>query len=445
MTLIRMPLLTALMWLVMQPAAAASLIRDAEIEQALKQLARPVLQAAGLGPNRVRVLVINDSKLNAFVVDANHVFIHSGLITRLKRPEALQAVIAHELAHIANGHLTRRATNARVANRATAIGLALAAVAAVGGASEAAAGIAIGSQSSAQRLFFSHTRAEEASADQSALRYMARAGIDPAAMTEVLDLFRGQDALRPGRRDPYAMTHPLTSDRTRAVKGFVAGYKGHAKPTTPEANYWYGRMSAKLQGFLRNPKYVLRRPESKGNGEIAVLRRAIAYHKTPNIKKALAEMNVLLKMRPRDPYYHELKGQILLEGRQFGAAVTSYKNALALAPREALIEAGLGKALLAQGSKQAAGQALAILKRARSRDPGDPQMLRNLAVAHAKNGQNAMASVATAERYAVLGRFDDAVVHANRASGALPRGSSGWLRAQDVLNAAASAPKRRKR
>jgi len=423
--------------------AASILIRDAEIEQALKQLARPVLQAAGFGSNRIRLLVINSSKPNAFVVDANHIFIHSGLITRLKSPQALQAVIAHELAHIANGHLTRRAANARVARSAAAIGLALSAVAAASGAREAAAGIAIGSQSSAQRLFFAHTRAEEASADQSALRYMRRAGLDPAAMLEVLELFRGQEALRPGRQDPYARTHPLSSDRLRAVKGFVAGSKSAPSEDKTSA-YWYARMSAKLQGFLRNPRYVLRRSESKGNGEIALLRRAIAHHKTPNLNKALKEVDALLQKRPRDPYYHELKGQILLEGRKFGPAVASYKNALSLAPREALIEAGLGRALLAQGSKQAAAQALAILKRARDRDPGDPQMLRNLAVAHAKNGQNALASVATAERYAVLGRFKDATVHANRASGALPRGSSGWLRAQDVLNAAASAPKRRR-
>ncbi|WP_394197969.1 M48 family metalloprotease [Litoreibacter albidus] len=426
-------------------AQAASLIRDAEIEQALRQLAKPILRAAGFGAGRIRILVINDPKLNAFVVDANHVFIHSGLIMKLDRPEALQSVIAHELAHIANGHLTRRATNARVAGRVTAIGMALAAAAAVSGNGDAAVGLAAGTSSAAMRRFFSHTRAEESSADQSAMRYMANAGIDPTAMIDVLQIFRGQEALRPGRQDPYARTHPLTQDRLRAVKGYVAGYKSRAKPTSPEAGYWYARMSAKLNGFLRNPRYVLRRSESKGNGEIAVLRRAIAYHKTPNLKKATAEMNRLLKMRPRDPYYHELMGQILMEGRQFNAAVASYKKAAALAPREPLIEAGLGRALLAQGSSGAVQQALKILIRARSRDPNDPQMLRSLALAHAKNGQNAMASVATAERYAVLGRFDDAKIHATRAVGALPRGSSGWLRAQDVLAAAQSAPKRKRK
>lgn len=426
------------------PAQALSVIRDAELERSLKELAKPVLRAAGLGTNSVRIIVIKDSSLNAFVVDSRHIFVHSGLIQRLNRPEALQAVLAHEIAHIANGHLVRRAGNARIASRVAAIGFALSVAAAAKGEGAAAVGLAAGTQSSAQRVFFRHTRAEEASADQSGLRYLARAGIDPAAMTDVLQLFRGQEALRSGRQDPYARTHPLTTDRLRAVRGYVASYKSQTRPTPPETIYWFNRMEAKLDGFLRNPRAVLRNAKAKGNGETATLRRAVAYHKRPNAKKALAEMNKLLQMRPRDPYYHELKGQILLESRNFGAAVVSYRNAANLAKGEPLILAGLGKALLAANTKASNAEALRVLTTSRGRDPGDPGMLRNLAVAHAKNGQNAMASVATAERYLTIGQFKEAVLHSKRAMGALPRGSQGWLRAQDVLSIAQLAARKKR-
>ena len=361
------------------------------------------------------------------------------MITALKRPEALQAVLAHEIAHIANGHLTRRAANARVANRVTAIGFALATAAAIKGEGQAAAGIAGGTANSARRVFFSHTRAEEASADQAGLRYLAQAGIDPSAMGDVMELFRGQEALRPGRQDPYAITHPLSRDRLRAIKGYVAGLKSTTRPSTAETNYWYDRMDAKLQGFLRKPAYVLRRKTAKGNGETAVLRRAIAYHRQPSPKRAVAEMAQLLKMRPRDPYYHELHGQILLEQRQINGAIAAYKNAVSLAPNEPLILAGLGNAYLASETPAGEREALRILQKARGRDPGDPGLLRSLALAHARNGQNGLASVATAERYAILGRFADAKTHAERAMGVLPRGSSGWLRAQDVTDAAGRA------
>ncbi len=425
------------------PAHAISVIRDAEIERSLQELAKPVLRAAGLGSSSVKILVINDNSLNAFVVDRRHVFIHSGLIRRLKRPEALQAVIAHEVAHLANGHLLSRAANARVASRVAAIGFAVSLAAIAKGEGQAGAGLAAGAASAAQRVFFGHTRAEEASADQSALRYLASAGIDPAAMSDILEIFRGQEALRRAQ-DPYARTHPLTNDRLRAVRGYAAGYSNRARPTSPEAAYWYGRMNAKLDGFLGSPRATLRGSDAKGKTELATLRRAVAYHKRPQPKKALAEMNRLLQMRPRDPYYHELKGQILLETRNASTAVASYRNAANLARGEPLIMAGLGKALLAVGSAQANAEALKVLAAARGRDAGNPTLLRDLAVAHAQNGQNGMAAVATAERYLIIGRPDEARQLAKRAMGALPQGSSGWLRAQDVdLTAKAAAAKRR--
>lgn len=425
------------------PAHALSVIRDAEIERSLREIAKPVLRAAGLGANSIRILVINDPSLNAFVVDSRHIFIHSGLILKLQRPEALQAVLAHEIAHIANGHLVTRAGNARAASRVAAIGLALSIAAAAKGEGAAAVGLAAGTQSSAQRVFFKHTRSEEASADQSALRYMASAGIDPTAMSDVLNLFRGQEALRAARQDPYARTHPLTQDRQRAVKGYAAAYKARTRPTPAETIYWFNRMDAKLEGFLRNPRATLRKREAKGQDEIATLRRAVALHRQPQPKKALAEMGRLLQMRPRDPYYHELRGQILLESNNPAAAVQSYRNAVSLGGNNPLLLSGLGRALLAVNTKASSSEALRVLEAARARDPGDPSMLRNLALAHAKSGQNAMASVATAERYLVIGRFKEAQLHAKRALGALPTGSRGALRAQDVLSIATVSANRR--
>lgn len=425
-------------------ARAQSLIRDAEIEYALKELMKPLAAAAGLSASQLRVLVINDSSLNAFVIDGRTVFVHSGLILKLDRAEELQAVIAHELAHIANGHLTRRMANLKGANSAAAMGLALAIATAATGNGKAASGIAAGTASAAQRAFFAHTRAEEASADQAGIRYMVRAGIDPQAVVEVLDIFRGQEALRPERQDPYVLTHPLSADRFRAMRGFAAAYTGQLRDN-PTAEYWFQRARGKLGAFIQNTNFTLRKVGKKDKGEVARMRRAIAYHRKPDTKAALAEVNALIAMRPQDPYYQELKGQILLESRQFGPAVSAYGKAVSMAPRQPLILGGYGRALLAQNTRDGNRKALSVLEKARARDPHDARLLRDLAVAYARAGNNGMASVATAERYAVRGRLSDAGVHAKRASDLLPRGSAGWLRAQDVLRAAQAAKKRSKR
>jgi predicted Zn-dependent protease len=429
------PVLTVLFALLLLalagPLRAQGLIRDAELEHALRQVAGPILTAGGMGNGSVEIMVLNDRKPNAFVVDGRHVFIHSGLLTRLDDPAELQAVIAHELAHITNGHIARRAGNYRGARTAAGLGLALGLAVAAAGGADAGVGLAAGAQSAAMRNFLAHTRAEEMAADTTAIRTMAAAGVDPAAMLRVMELFRGQEALSPGRQDPYVRTHPLWRDRLRAIEAQAAAWTGPAR-ADPETVYWYGRARAKLDGFLDNPSRVLRRV---GNdpGELATLARAIALHRQPDVARALAEADRLIAMRPDDPWYYELRGQILLESGNARAAVAAYGRAAALAPREPLIRAGLGRAQLAAGDPAAARE---TLETARARDPRDPRLLRDLGMAYARTGQDGMASLVTAERHALAGRWTDARLHAERAAGQLPRGSTGWQRAEDILAAA---------
>jgi predicted Zn-dependent protease len=435
-------LTAALVWAaVTLPVSAQSLIRDADIERTLDDLARPMISGAGLSPSQVKVLVIHDSALNAFVIDGKNIFVTSGLILKLQRAEQLQSVLAHEVAHIANGHIVRRAVNARNANNAAGIGIALAAAAGIAsGNGQAAAGLALGSAGAAQRLLLSHTRAEESSADQAGIRYMADAGADPAAMLEVLNIFRGQEALSVLRQDPYVMSHPLWRDRLRSIEGYAAAYKGRAKDN-PQANYLFARAQGKLGAFLQNPSTTLRKIKKGDTSDVALMRRAVAEHRKPNPAEAIKLANALVAAAPKDAYYQELRAQILLESGRFPEAVNAYAKAVSLSPKQPLILAGYGRALLAIGTKDGNAKALSVLETARARDPFDPRMLRDLAVAYAKAGQNGMASLVTAERYALNGRLKDASTHATRASGLLPHGSSAWQRAQDMMLTAAEVAK----
>ncbi|MEH6749440.1 MAG: M48 family metalloprotease [Paracoccaceae bacterium] len=434
--------MAALLWLAMTlQAGAATLIRDADIEHALSELARPILQTAGLSPNSVKVLIIQDDTMNAFVLDNNHIFIHSGLLLRMKTAAMLQSVIAHEAAHIANGHIARRSQNMARANTISGLGVALAAAAAAAsGRGDAAAGLGLGIGGSARRVFMSHTRAEESAADSDGLRYMERAGVDTRGFSDVLNLFRGQEVLSEGRQDPYARTHPLSRDRLRAVEAYIQARRGEVTPD-PAAQYWFARINGKLSAFLRAPRWTLDRLDQSGTADIALMREAVAWHRTPDPSRAIAAADRLVAMRPKDPFVHDLRGQILLESRQFGAAVNAYKQAAALAPQNALILAGYGRALLAADQPKAALQALTT---ARDRDFRNAMMLRDLAVAYARTGQDGMASLVTAERFALMGRLPDALIHANRALGLLPRGSAPFNRAQDVVFAAEAAAKQRR-
>ncbi|WP_172328025.1 M48 family metalloprotease [Mangrovicoccus sp. HB161399] len=417
-------------------AQAQSLIRDAGLEYALDSIALPVMTSADLWGGRIKVLIVNDMSLNAFVTDGRAVFVHAGLILRLSSPQQLQAVIAHELAHVTNGHMVRRSLNADTAKLSSGIGLALGVAAgALSGNPGAGLGIAYGSAGAARGVFLGHTREEESAADRSGMRFLARAGIDPEAMAEVMQLFAGQEDTSPVRQDPYLRTHPLSRDRIRAIEDY-AEVLGPQTSDRARAEYWFARLQAKLGGYLREPDYTFSRYPASDTSDAGHIGRALAQYKLGRAQAAWAELDPVIAERPDDAYLHELKGWIALESNRMDVAEASYRRAAELAPRETQIMAGLGRVLLAENSKASNAEALEVLKAARARDSRDARLLRDLAMAYARAGEPAMASLHTAERYALIGDGEDALLHARRAAGALPVGSPGWARAQDIIEAA---------
>ena len=418
---------------------ARGFIRDAEIEATLQLIAQPIFVAAGLRPGSVRIVIVNDPSVNAFVNGRRTIFINTGMLTRLKTVPMIQSVIAHEVGHIVAGHSVTRAGGAASANSAMGIGLVIAALAASAGGQDAAAALAAGSAQIANRRFLAHTRAEEAAADQASVRFMARAGIDPQGALDVLSLFRGQEILSETRRDPYATTHPQSSQRMNYLEGAVASNRKHAKPTSDQTTYWHRRMVAKFEGYLRNPRTILTRAKSETNTEIATYMKAIAYHRSSKSKDAHAHVDALLKARPKDPFYNELKGQFYLESGQLEPAIQYYRRALSLRPKESLLQAGLGRALLAQETAQGTKEAFDLLQKAKRADPLNPRILQDLAVAHARSGRPAHAALATAERFALVGRVKDAKLQAERALKGLPEGTPAWRQANDIVTVAKRA------
>lgn len=381
----------------------------------------------------IRIVIVNDPSLNAFVGGRETIFLHTGLLTRLKTVEMIQAVIAHEAAHIRAGHQISRGDAARGASSTMALGMLLAAMAARGGQGEAAGAIAAGTVQAAERGFLAHTRAEESAADQASVRILASAGIPPASAIETLEMFSGQDVLTDRRRDPYVRTHPLNSQRISALRRSVATTRFSGPRQDASLPYWHARMVAKFEGFLRKPGRLLKRAKVQKNTELAAYMRAIAYHRQSKLSAAHREIDALIRARPGDPYYAELKGQFFLEAGQASKAVPYYRKALSRSPKDPQLQSGLARALLALETGKATREAMKLLEKSRQRDLADPSTLQYLALGYARLGQPAMASLATAERFALSGHIKDAAIHARRAMTALPEGTPSWRRANDIV------------
>ncbi|MEM7496390.1 MAG: M48 family metalloprotease [Pseudomonadota bacterium] len=410
-----------------------SLIRDAEIERTIDRMTQPILRAANIPRASVSVYIVNDRRINAFVAAGRNMFLNTGLLMELETPEELIGVIAHETGHIAGGHTARRQQEISAAAGPALIGTLLGIAAAAAGAPEVGLAAIAGSQSIALRNLLRYSRGEEAAADQAALGYLDRAGVSPEGLRRVLQRFRGQEVLSVGNLDPYTLTHPLSTDRLQLIERAANEAASRNFPADPERDYWHARMRAKLEGFLDRPERVLDRTAEEPDTELALYASAVAYHRLPDPVRAVETVDRLIAVRPDDPFYIELKGQILYEAGDARGAEPLYRRASALAPHEPLLLAGLGRMLLAIGGEANEREALGVLAEARRADPADSSMMRDLAIAYDRAGDRGMATLVTAERYALNGRVRDARLHAGRAEQVLPQGSPGWLRAQDIL------------
>jgi len=160
-----------------QPAMAQSILRDAETEAFFKEISAPLIEAAGLDPKNVDIILINDKSINAFVAGGQAVYIHSGLIDTATTANEVQGVIAHELGHIVGGHVVRFDEGASAASGISVASLILAAAAIAAGAGEAGMGILSAGQQAAMGKFLAFSRGQEGTADASGAQYLSKAGI----------------------------------------------------------------------------------------------------------------------------------------------------------------------------------------------------------------------------------------------------------------------------
>ena len=418
-------------------AQKLSFIRDAEIENTIRTYAAPLFQAAGLEPSDVRIYLVNDRSLNAFVAGGQRLFINTGLIMRSKHAGQVIGVIAHETGHIAGGHLSR--LQAAIANSTaqSILALVIGAAAVIGtGRGDVGAAIVAGGQSMGLRSFLHYNRTQESAADQAALRFLDATGQSSRGLLEFMELLGAQDLLSADRQDPYLRTHPLSRERVDAVQAHLSRSPNRDKAQPARIQELHRRMLAKLYAFLEPVPRTLRRYADSDTGLAARYARAIAYYRKPDLGKALPLIDGLIAERPEDPYFHELKGQMLFENGRAAEALKPYETAVRLLPRSPLLRRGLAQVQLELGDPALIEPAIRNLRAALQRDAETPFTWRQLAIAYGRRGDMGMSAVALAEEALLKGDARQARYHAGKAGKLLPRGSIGWLQAQDILQAA---------
>ena len=413
-----------------------TIIRDAEIENIIQAYSTPLFEAAGLDPKSVRIRLIQNHSLNAFVAGGRNIYIHTGLILKSKDPDALIGVIAHETGHIEGGHLSRTRAAIEDASMIQLIGTLLGAVAAVGsGSAEVGQAVIIGSQSAGQRTFLSYSRTQESAADQAAIRLLDATERSAKGLEGFLSQLGEQEVLNTRLQDPYAQTHPLSRERVDTLRAHVATSPYSDKPPSEEDRRAYAIMVAKLYAFIEPFRNTMRTYPETDQSFPARYARVIAHYRKPDLTKALPLLNDLIADTPLNPFLHELKGQMLFEHARPREALVAYQKAHELAPDQPLITMELARVELEIGDPDLLDKSIEHFRAVQRSGADNSFTWRQLGIAYGRKGNKGMSSLALAESELRTGQLPNAKYHAGQAISLLPEGSSAHLQAQDVMEA----------
>jgi predicted Zn-dependent protease len=426
-----------------QEQGRIAIVRDTEIEGLLRDYVRPILRAARIGADRnVDVVLVNDRSFNAFVIDGRRIFITIGALLDSQTPNEVIGVLAHETGHIAGGHLARLRQELQNAQTSSILAILLGALAIAGAAAagaragdlgQAAIGVATGAGGIGMRTLLAYQRTEENAADRAAIGYLAASGQSARGMLRTFERLADQMQGLTRIVDPYAVSHPMPRERIANLRELVEASPHREARDPPALQARHDMMRAKISGYLERPDAVLRRYPASDTSLPARYARAIAQTRMGSFDSAMREFDGLIRAQPSNPYFHETKAQALAERGYMRQAIPHYRRAVQLSNGAPLIRIGLGRALVGSEDRSLLEEAIRELERGLIAEREAGLGYRFLAIAYSRRGDEGRASLATAQGYFVEGNFRYAREAAARAQSMLPRGSPGWVRAEDIL------------
>ncbi len=439
----RLSLLLAALMVLMSVASGAAtasgLIRDAETEKLIRDYARPVFRVAGISGQNVKIHLIANGSFNAFVIDGQNMFIHTGAIVNSKTPNQLIGVIAHETGHITGGHLASLRSQLKRMQSASLMLQVLSIAAMIGGA---ASGSNIGQAGGAalqsgnfmlQKQLLADRRIKESSADRAAVTFLNKTHQSARGMLSTFEFFMDQNRGALQQVNPYLQSHPLAPQRIEQLRDLAHRSRWFNRRDPAPLRFRHDMVKAKLIGFLEKPRTVFNMYPRSNKTLPARYARAIAWNRKAGLKAFLPRINRLIRELPDNPFLLELKGQFLFEGGRTSDAVRPLRKAVGIAPREPLIRVMLAQALLASGDDLFVDEAIRHLRKALGKEKNNAQAYRQLAAAYARKHKISSAELASAQAYFYEGQLDLAKQQARRAKKKFRNGSAKWLIADDIL------------
>jgi predicted Zn-dependent protease len=424
-------------------------VRDAEIEALVRDYARPIFKAAGLSNDAINIVLVNDESFNAFVA-GRRLFINTGALMTAETPNEIIGVIAHEAGHIAGGHQQKLRDQLERAKTMAIIATLLGAGAIVAGATTnsrglagAGMGVAAGGGEMAQRSILAYQRTEEMTADRSAITYLNATGQSGMGMLKTFAHFQTALSLSGAQIDPYRISHPMPQERIANLEELVKKSPHVGEVDPPALQQRHDMMRIKIAVYMQGQAAASRLMRRNPGSLASRYGDAQSTYLFGNLGAALTKTNALIKEQPTNPYFQELRGDILMKANKPKDAADAYARAVSLDPaRSGLLPVSYGQALMAIGTPDSLKKAVAQINNGLGRDRENAEGYRYLAQAYGELGNIPAAELATAEGHFYSGDYQNAKIFAMRSQQKLKRGEPGWIRAQDIINYAPSGKKK---
>ena len=415
------------------PSFGVTLINDTETERFLSELVAPLGTAAKLGDGRLRVHIVSDDDFNAFVRGGEDVYIYTGLLKQIKNPDALMAVVAHELGHTIGGHVAQLSArqDAEMTRtmliQALGIGLMVA-----GGNPSLGAGVLAGSSGVATQSMLAFSRNEERIADNLGIDLMIDAKQNPNGFIAVFEQMGELTSAMESKINPNRINHPLTRERLKNAREYIAEHAPKYRvPNTDARDAQYELVRAKLIGYLDNAKNVLQKYPYADKSDAAIYARAIANMRGGNLDGARTGTQTLISRNPDNGYFYELLGDIEYQFGHYDDSVRAYEKSLSLIDNAPQIETALALVLTERNKPGDTERAIELSKRVILTEP-TPLAYWVLARCYGDDdaGRHAWAM---AEYYALRGDENKAEQYARRAQKSLRKTDAEYIKAGDLI------------
>ena len=417
------------------PSKAANsieLVRDVELEEFTREILTPLTDASNLDKNRIDLYFVKSNQVNAFVTSGQNIFINTELIIKSENYDEYLGVLAHELAHINGGHVSRTIEEiATLGDKSLPIYL-LGVLGILRGDADFGLGALLVGSASVQDGYLYYSRTQEAAADQAAVSLLCKSSQPVKGLENFLEVLN-RSSSKDEKIFQYKSTHPLTADRANWIRASYSKYPNCNNERNTEIQNRFELIKAKLFAYTHSKEETISIFNNKTNSSSKYGMAALRLYEG-NYDLSLKLMNELLTIDQNNPYYYEMLGEIYFHKKLFPLAVAAQEKVIELMPLENDLHLMmLGSYLLADNSNKSLKKGIKALNKSLFLNSKNSYSWHLLAKAYSQNKELALAQYASAERYYLRGDNTLALSFLKKAIKNIDNNTVEWYRASDLI------------